>query len=148
MIAQYILTVTVSYSHLSSIYSNQIGHFMNKLFYIEDEKKYLDIKNRLQSKNTLFLELKKTDIDNEKDLFTTISKQLKFPSYFGSNWDALHECLSDLSWINSTEIVVLIHSVETFQKSSVGEKLFDILKYVVENWEKQGQKRFTVYAFR
>ncbi len=43
------------------------------------------------------------------DLFRAFSAELKFPKYFGQNWDALEECLCDLTWLNSPAGVVLLH---------------------------------------
>ena len=33
---------------------------------------------------------------------------LQFPSYFGGNWDALEECLEDLSWLGTDTAVVFV----------------------------------------
>lgn len=41
-------------------------------------------------------------------LFKTLSKALSFPGYFGSNWDALDECLSDLSWLDAKQVLLVI----------------------------------------
>lgn len=41
-------------------------------------------------------------------LFNEFSAALQFPYYFGENWDALDECLSDLEWIPATSGYVLL----------------------------------------
>lgn len=50
----------------------------------------------------------KSKINTEEELLAEYSDKLKFPDYFGFNWDALWDCLCDLSWIEC-ESIVLIH---------------------------------------
>lgn len=33
------------------------------------------------------------------ELLTQLARELQFPAYFGHNWDALFDCLCDLSWL-------------------------------------------------
>lgn len=40
------------------------------------------------------------------NLFDEVSAALQFPHYFGENWDALDECLSDLSWLPASRYVI------------------------------------------
>jgi hypothetical protein len=43
------------------------------------------------------------------DLFDEMAAALQFPDYFGENWPAFDECLSDLDWLpRAVGIVVLI----------------------------------------
>ena len=43
-------------------------------------------------------------IQDKSVLLHAIADQLSFPHYFGYNWDALDECLSDLSWITVSAV--------------------------------------------
>lgn len=47
------------------------------------------------------------DISTEGELFAAIATGLDFPEYFGGNWNALWDCLADLSWIPERTIVVV-----------------------------------------
>lgn len=46
------------------------------------------------------------DISTKAELLSAIAAELDFPEYFGGNWDALWDCLADLSWIPELTIVV------------------------------------------
>lgn len=46
------------------------------------------------------------NIASKQALFATLAAQLNFPGYFGENWDALEECLGDLSWLPVGPVIV------------------------------------------
>jgi RNAse (barnase) inhibitor barstar len=46
-------------------------------------------------------------LTSKKALLATLAAQLRFPDYFGENWDALEECLSDLSWLPVGPVIVI-----------------------------------------
>jgi len=45
-------------------------------------------------------------------LFAEFSQVLKFPDYFGQNWDALEECLADLEWLPAKGYILLFIAAE------------------------------------
>jgi hypothetical protein len=55
-----------------------------------------------------FLARVPSGVDSKTALLTTLAGRLELPGWFGHNWDALEECLRDLSWIEERE-VVLVH---------------------------------------
>ena len=42
----------------------------------------------------------------KRELLERIAHGLSFPDYFGGNWDALIDCLSDLSWLEGPEATI------------------------------------------
>jgi RNAse (barnase) inhibitor barstar len=50
--------------------------------------------------------------DTKESLLRAIAESLSFPGYFGNNWDALEECLTDLSWLPAKGYVVLLDRLE------------------------------------
>ena len=53
-------------------------------------------------------------LKNKADLFAAIAQTLDFPSYFGGNWDALVDCLSDMSWIPAKGYVLVLLNAGQF----------------------------------
>ena len=49
------------------------------------------------------------NIRTKQQLLACLARELQFPPHFGHNWDALEECLRDLSWLPPDAPVVLIH---------------------------------------
>ena len=39
--------------------------------------------------------------------FTEIARELAFPDYFGRNWDAVYDCLTDLNWLPAEGYVLV-----------------------------------------
>jgi RNAse (barnase) inhibitor barstar len=45
-------------------------------------------------------------VRGKQGLLDRFAQDLSFPVYFGRNWDALIDCLSDLSWVQAPEVVI------------------------------------------
>jgi barstar (barnase inhibitor) len=62
------------------------------------------------------------------DLFEEVSRALFFPNYFGRNWDALDECLVDLSWLPAPAYVLLIDGALDVLRDEPVEQLETFLR--------------------
>jgi hypothetical protein len=48
-------------------------------------------------------------VRSKQKLLAILADKLHFPGYFGWNWDALEECLGDLSWLPQGQRVAIVH---------------------------------------
>lgn len=59
------------------------------------------------------------------DALARIGKALQFPGWFGANWDALADCLGDLSWLLAPGYLLLIENSSEWRVA--GREDFDTL---------------------
>jgi hypothetical protein len=62
------------------------------------------------------------------DLLRALAAGLRFPAYFGHNWDALEECLRDLTWLGPDARVVLLHKYLPLSDDQQQQIYLDILR--------------------
>ncbi len=63
-------------------------------------------------------------------VFDELSAALQFPFYFGYNWDALSECLADLSWMLADSFLVVVTDADLALCDEPSE--FAVLAHLVE----------------
>ncbi len=68
-------------------------------------------------------------------VFNEFSTELSFPAYFGQNWDALEECLTDLDWLNvSRGVVIAVTKLSAVREAQIVEPLVATLESTVAMW--------------
>lgn len=82
-------------------------------------------------------------IKTKEELFMELSKNLRFPEYFGYNWDALADCLQDLHWIEQMGVVLIHEEILALDRISVNNYLH-ILIEASENWKEGNEHYFEV----
>jgi hypothetical protein len=90
----------------------------------------------------LHVDLKK--VKGKADLLKKVAHTLNFPAYFGMNWDALGDCLTDMSWKPAAGYVLLLTGIHLFADHSPADmKIFrDILDSSANYWK---QKKVPFY---
>jgi hypothetical protein len=78
-------------------------------------------------------------------LLRTMAKQLDFPDWFGENWDALEDCLTDLSWHEAAGYVLLLEQFHTLGSGDLAT-LTDVLSSAAAFWAAQGKPFFAVFV--
>ncbi|MGV8942351.1 MAG: barstar family protein [Lysobacter sp.] len=79
------------------------------------------------------------DCCDKAEALTRISKALQFPGWFGGNWDALADCLGDLSWLLAPGYLLLIENSGQWQAADVEDfdTLLAILNEAAMEWRER-----------
>lgn len=89
------------------------------------------------------LEVRRVDLTGVYDkegFLSAFARALRFPAWFGGNWDAFHDCLTDLSWFDSEGFLISIENARQFFAAS-GEDFrvaLEIFRSAVEEWREEG----------
>ncbi len=79
-------------------------------------------------------------IDLRQPVFEAFARALSFPDWFGRNWDALEDCLTDLSWRPGGGHVLLLDG------DGDDPMLLDVLRSAAQFWAGQGRPFFAVFV--
>jgi RNAse (barnase) inhibitor barstar len=95
-----------------------------------------------------FFPIQGGDIRNKDDFLNSIARVMDFPDYFGANWDALEDCLTDLLWVNADGYVIAYKDVSTFASGDPDgfATALDIFRASAEHWRSQGRGFFVLLA--
>jgi RNAse (barnase) inhibitor barstar len=88
----------------------------------------------------LLAEVDLAEVSSKEGLLTAVADALAFPAWFGHNWDALEDCLTDLSWSNAEGYVLILRHADSLHGRSEGEFLtaLRILADVSTTWAEDG----------
>jgi RNAse (barnase) inhibitor barstar len=80
------------------------------------------------------LDLRK--VRGKKEFLARFAKALHCPPYFGMNWDALTDCMRDLSWLNDNGWVVMLLNGQEFAVKNQDDFMtaIDVLQTAAEYW--------------
>jgi hypothetical protein len=68
--------------------------------------------------------------------FKALADLFQFPDYFGENWDAVADCLTDLSWEDGDRILVVYSSYQSWHQGK--EVAMKVWSNAIEFWQQQG----------
>jgi RNAse (barnase) inhibitor barstar len=91
-----------------------------------------------------------TDASDKDQLLAQIASALAFPRWFGRNWDALEDCLSDLSWRRGEGHVLIVEGFEDVHARRRDEfgVLLDIFTSSAQYWQQRDRPFFVAFVDR
>lgn len=87
-------------------------------------------------------------VHDKQHLLDAVAAAFQFPDWFGGNWDALEDCLTDLSWNKAGGYVALFEHAAGLAKHAPHElaTAVEIFESVAEYWDEQDKPFWTLFA--
>ena len=82
-------------------------------------------------------------VSNVDQLMDAIADALDFPAYFGANWNALSDCLTDFNWIDQRTVLLTHHEIPKINIYDLKTYL-SVLQDAVDDWKDGEDHEFFV----
>jgi len=78
-------------------------------------------------------------VQDKSGLLAALARALEFPDWFGGNWDALQDCLGDLSWRTAPGYVIVLEHCQRLAKQARQdvETALEVFDTTAEFWREQ-----------
>lgn len=83
-------------------------------------------------------------VQGKEGLLKKLAEALGFPTWFGGNWDALEDSLSDLSWREAPGWVLILRELDALPRDERGV-LVEVLASAAQFWAERGKLFFAVF---
>jgi RNAse (barnase) inhibitor barstar len=76
---------------------------------------------------------------SKRRLMQAFARDLQLPDYFGANWDALFDCLTDLEWAPAPGHVLVLRGLEGLARRAPQDYavLLDVLSEAAASWQEE-----------
>lgn len=77
----------------------------------------------------------------DKEAFLdAVGKALDFPDWYGHNWDALADCLTDLSWMAADGYVIVLEHSDAFSQAAPADfaMALSVFQDAADTWREDG----------
>ncbi|WP_374683750.1 barstar family protein [Accumulibacter sp.] len=87
------------------------------------------------------------DSDQIHRVLTRLGRQLGFPEWYGGNFDALKDCLSDISWREECGYLLILSRAEALQFANANafRTLNEVFAAAIDEWRSQGVPMWVFY---
>lgn len=85
-------------------------------------------------------------VNDKEGFLAAIGKALDFPDWYGHNWDALADCLNDMSWLEADGYVLVLDHADAFAAASPTDfgTALSILQEASDAWREDGVPFWTL----
>jgi len=102
------------------------------------------IEDALRGSRLSFARIALQDVTDKAALLHRIAARLGLPAWFGGNWDALEDCLTDLSWREGEGNILVVEGFQFLAAEDLGV-LTDVMISAAKFWAGRGKPFFAVF---
>ncbi len=75
-------------------------------------------------------------VEEKGQFVAAIAQALRFPDWFGDNWDALKDCLTDLTWRKASGYMIILAKCHAFARAAPAdfETALEVFRLVADDW--------------
>lgn len=87
----------------------------------------------------LVLHVDLTGVRDKDEMLTAIGTAMRFPEWFGHNWDALADCLADMAWLPAEGYVVILDHCDGIHGRAESDfvALMQVFQDAADEWREQ-----------
>ncbi len=117
---------------MATINSIVLGQAIPRVYRLNSDIAPEEFAANLQMESGELFYLDGAEMTDKEQLMQEFAAVLNFPDYFGGNWDALHDCLSDFDWREdgATHCILLFDHWE----KCTSPNLIEILQEAMVAW--------------
>ena len=106
------------------------GSYLNSGIYEVTRSATAHIQNVAKARGLEFMQVDLKGVTGKTAFLKKAARGLGFPAYFGMNWDAFGDCLTDMSWRPAAGYVILLNDYRSFaakdpSDAQVDRRIFD-----------------------
>ena len=108
--------------------------------WLKQQAPVAEVAKLAKSKGMAFFHIEGKHIQKKEQFLNHVSMAMHFPDYFGHNWDAFEECITDLDWVDADGYVIYFDHTDGFaaQHESQLETVVELFADAVAYWKREG----------
>lgn len=77
--------------------------------------------------------------EDKTDFLRRMAEALRFPDWFGHNWDAFADCLADLSWLPADGYVIVLEHADRFRVAAEADFVtaLEVFEEAARGWAEE-----------
>ena len=118
-----------------------LGKKHGGVYWLKSHATPAELEKAAKSAHYAYFHIEGQRLDKKEQFLNHAALAMHFPDYFGDNWDAFEDCLTDLSWIDAEQYLIVLDHTDVFAEHAPQhfDTLLEILKEAAEYWRGQGK---------
>jgi RNAse (barnase) inhibitor barstar len=111
------------------------------VYWLKNHAAVTELTRICKKKGFAFFHIEGQKIEGKEQFLNAVSVAMHFPDYFGNNWDAFEDCLTDLDWIDAKGYVIYFDHTDGFAShhESQLETVAELFQDAVTYWNGEGK---------